>query len=282
METKANYVLIGAATLIGAVLLMVFAMWLANSEYRRGYNEFQVVFDDPVRGLAEGGEVRFNGIKVGEVRELRIDPNNTRRVIAMIRVAKEVRVREDSIAQLEPIGLTGVTLIQLSPGTPESPLALAEMFGQPPLIVGRVSQIDMLVAQSEQIVRRANQTLDGMGELLNAENTARVKRVLANLETITDRLAAPDSVLVRSGETAAATTALVQQMQLDLAGLDQVVTQANAVLATANSDTLPQMGLAAEELRRAAAAVTRVATSIEENPSILTPRSPRRVVELPP
>jgi phospholipid/cholesterol/gamma-HCH transport system substrate-binding protein len=264
------------------VLLMVFAMWLANSEYRRGYNEFQVVFDDPVRGLAEGGEVRFNGIKVGEVRELRIDPDNTRRVIALIRVAKEVRVREDSIAQLEPIGLTGVTLIQLSPGTPESPLAEAEMFGEPPPIVGRVSQIDMLVAQSEQIVRRANQTLDGMGELLNAENTARVKRVLANLETITENLAAPDSVLVRSGEAAAATTLLVQDLRTDLADLDRVVTQANAALATANADTLPQMGLAAEELRRAAAAVTRVATSIEENPSILTPRSPRRVVELPP
>ncbi len=282
METKANYVLIGAATLIGAVLLMVFAMWLANSEYRRGYNEFQVVFDDPVRGLAEGGEVRFNGIKVGEVRELRIDPNNTRRVIALIRVAKEVRVREDSTAQLEPIGLTGVTLIQLTPGTPDSPLAQAGMFGEPPQIVGRGSQIDILVEQSEDIVRRASLALAGIGDLLTPENTTRVKRVLANLETISDQLAGPDSVLVRSGETAAATTALVQQMQADLTGLNQVVTQANAALATANADTLPQMGLAAEELRRAAVAVTRVATSIEENPSLLTPRSPRPVVELPP
>jgi len=73
METKANFVMIGAATVAGAALIMLFAMWLANSEFRRGYNEYDIVFTDPVRGLADGGEVRFNGIKVGEVRELRID-----------------------------------------------------------------------------------------------------------------------------------------------------------------------------------------------------------------
>ncbi len=89
METKANYILLGAATLIGAVLIMLFAMWMANSEFRRGYNEYDIVFNDPVRGLAEGGEVRFNGIKVGEVQTLRIDPQNTSRVIARVRISAD-------------------------------------------------------------------------------------------------------------------------------------------------------------------------------------------------
>ncbi|MBC7769231.1 MAG: MCE family protein, partial [Phycisphaerales bacterium] len=120
METKANYVFIGAATIAGAVLIMLFAMWITGGELRRGYNEYDVVFDDPVRGLTEGGEVRFNGIKVGEVDALRIDPDNTNRVIARIRVSTDVPVKTDSTAQLEPIGLTGVTLIQLSPGGAEA------------------------------------------------------------------------------------------------------------------------------------------------------------------
>src|SRR5262245_55935247 len=113
METRANYVLIGASTVISAVLLMLFAMWMANSEVSRGFNEYDVVFSDPVRGLSEGGEVRFNGIKVGEVKSLRIDPDNSNRVIARVRVSADVPVRRDSDATLEPIGLTGVTLIQL-------------------------------------------------------------------------------------------------------------------------------------------------------------------------
>ena len=130
METKANYVFIGAATVVGALLVMLFAMWMTTGDLRRGYNQFDVVFEDPVRGLTEGGEVRFNGIKVGEVEDLRIDPDNTNRVIARIRVSSDVPVKEDSTAQLEPVGLTGVTLIQLTAGSPTAEL-LRPTFGGP-------------------------------------------------------------------------------------------------------------------------------------------------------
>src|SRR5262249_58701569 len=130
METKANYVLIGASTVVGVLLLMLFAMWMANSEFSRGYNEYDVVFSDPVRGLSEGGEVRFNGIKVGEVKSLRIDPDNSNRVIARVRISADVPLRRGSDATLEPIGLTGVTLIQLSAGPTSAPL-LKQEFGGP-------------------------------------------------------------------------------------------------------------------------------------------------------
>ena len=99
METKANFVMIGAASIVGVIMILMFALWMANSEYSRGYNEFDVVFSDPVRGLAEGGEVRFNGIKVGEVTALNIDPDNNNRVIARIRISSNIPIKRDSIAQ---------------------------------------------------------------------------------------------------------------------------------------------------------------------------------------
>lgn len=288
METKANYALIGAATLIGAALFMLFAMWLANSDYRGGFNEYDVVFDDPVRGLTEGGEVRFNGIKVGEVRVLRIDPENQRRVIARIRVASEVPVREDSEARLEPVGLTGVSLIQLSPGSEGAELARSEAFGQAPRIVGRGSQIDILFDQSQDIVMEASRALAAVQGLLTEDNVARVSRILANLETVSTRLADSQSVIARSGEAAGALTAaagdvgeLARQTQTDLAELDVIMRDMRAAAAIASGETLPEFTAAAEDVRRAAAAITRVANNLEDNPSVLTPRSPRPVLELP-
>lgn len=288
METKANYVLIGVATLVGAAAFMLFAMWLANSDYRGGFNEYEVVFADPVRGLTDGGEVRFNGIKVGEVRALRIDAENTRRVIARIRVASVVPVKQDSEARLEPVGLTGVSLIQLTPGSESAAPARSEVFGQPPRIVGHGSQIDELFDQSEDIVMEASRALAAVQRLLTDENVSRVTGILDNLETISARLADRNSVISRSAETATAlggaaadVSALARKTQEDLASLDQIMRDMRDAAATANSETLPNIGAAADEIRRAAVAIGRVANNLEENPSVLTPRSPRPTLELP-
>jgi phospholipid/cholesterol/gamma-HCH transport system substrate-binding protein len=280
METKANYVLIGAATVIGAVLIMLFAMWMATGDLRRGFNTYDVVFDDPVRGLTEGGEVRFNGIKVGEVDSLRIDPDNTNRVIARIRVSSDVPVKTDTEGQLEPIGLTGVTLIQLSPGGAESELLRSTFGAPPPRIIGRGSAVDALLERSEDIALRASEAMAAVRDLLTDENIARVTRVVQNLETVSNQLADRNSVITQSGTAARDIASLARQMQSDLSELDQVIAQVNDAAGVASGETLPELALAAEEIRRAAASINRVASNIEENPSVLTPRSPRPTVEL--
>lgn len=288
METKANFIMIGAATVIGAALIMLFAMWIAGGDFRRGYNEYLIVFDDPVRGLTEGGEVRFNGIKVGEVDDLRIDAENPNRVIARVRISTDVPVRANSEARLEPIGLTGVTLIQLSAGTTDAPL-LRPGFGPPPRIVGRGSQIDIIVERSEDVVLRASEAMAAVRDLLTDENIARVTRIIDNLEQVSAQLADRQSVITRSGEAAGAMTsagnemaALARQTHADLAELDEVMREINAAAAVASGETLPELARAAEEIRRASAAIARVANNLEENPSVLTPQSPRPTVELRP
>jgi phospholipid/cholesterol/gamma-HCH transport system substrate-binding protein len=282
METKANYVLIGASTIIGAILIMLFAMWITTGDLRRGYNTYDVVFDDPVRGLTEGGEVRFNGIKIGEVDSLRIDPDNTNRVIARIRVQSDVPVKTDTEAQLEPVGLTGVTLIQLSAGSTDAELLRGTFGGPPPRIQGRGSQIDVIVARGEEVALRASEAMAAVRDLLTEENIARVTRTLNNLETVSQQLASRDSIVTQSGEAAREVAQLARQMQSDLADLDEVLTQVNAAAGVAAGETLPELALAAEEIRRAAAGISRVANNLEENPSVLTPRSPRPTVELEP
>lgn len=282
METKANYVLIGASAIIGALLIMLFAMWITTGDLRRGYNTFDVVFDDPVRGLAEGGEVRFNGIKVGEVDSLRIDQDNTNRVIARIRVSSDVPLKTDSEAQLEAIGLTGVTLIQLSAGSADAELLRGTFGGPPPRIQGRGSQIDQIVARGEEVALRASEAMAAVRDLLTEENIQKVSRILANLEAVSNQLNSRDSVVTQSGEAAREIAVLARQLQNDVASLGDAINEINSAAGVASGETLPELTLAAEEIRRAAASITRVANNLDENPSILTPQSPRPTVELDP
>lgn len=282
METKANYVLIGAFVLLAAGALALFTLWIAGNPLNRAYSDFDVVFNGPVNGLSEGGEVRFNGIKVGEVESLRIDPDNTNRVIARIRVSSDVPVKTDTEAQLEPIGLTGVTLIQLSAGSADAELLRGQFAGPPPRIQGRGSQIDQIVARGEEVALRASEAMAAVRDLLTEENIQRVSAILNNLEQVSQKLNARDSVVTQSGEAAREVTVLARQMQGELADLGEAITEINSAAGVASGETLPQLTLAAEDIRRAAVSITRFADDLEENPSILTPQSPRPTVELDP
>ncbi len=282
METKANYVFIGTATVVGILLIMLFAMWISSGEFNRGFNTYDVVFDDPVRGLSEGGEVRFNGIKVGEVDSLRIDPDNTNRVIARIRVSTDVPLKTDSEAQLEAIGLTGVTLIQLSAGSADAELIRGTFGGPPPRIQGRGSQIDQIVARGEEVALRASEAMASVRDLLTEENIAKVTAILQNLEEISEQLNSRDSIVTQSGEAAREISVLARQLQGEVNQLGPAIEQINSAASVASGETLPELTLAAEDIRRAAVSITRFADGLEENPSILTPQSPRPTVELEP
>ena len=91
-------------------------------QFNQDYDVYDIVFKGPVRGLSQGGEVHFNGIKVGEVTKISLDKVDPTQVIARARVTSDVPIRVDSYATLEPQGITGVNYVQITAGTPAKPL----------------------------------------------------------------------------------------------------------------------------------------------------------------
>src|SRR5512140_1861199 len=122
MEKNANYALVGLSSLILFIGLVIFVVWLARISFSQQFDLYDIVFDGPVRGLSQGGEVHFNGIKVGEVTRIALDRTNPSRVIARARVTSDVPIRVDSYATLEPQGITGVNYVQITAGTATKPL----------------------------------------------------------------------------------------------------------------------------------------------------------------
>ena len=100
METRANYVLIGAFTLLATVSLLLFALWAAKFSSDRNWREFEVHFTEPVTGLTEGGGVQYNGIAVGTVDRLRLDRDDPRKVIALLKLKADAPVKVDTKAKL--------------------------------------------------------------------------------------------------------------------------------------------------------------------------------------
>jgi phospholipid/cholesterol/gamma-HCH transport system substrate-binding protein len=187
MEKNANYALVGLSSLILFIGLVIFVVWLARVSFSQEYDLYDIVFDGPVRGLNQGGEVHFNGIKVGEVTKIALDRTNPSRVIARARVTSDVPIRIDSYATLEPQGITGVNYVQITAGTPSKPL-LKVVERQKCQTNGLSSCIPILKSQRSAL----SDLLEGGGTVLTRtiEALDRVNRVLSdkNIQTFSATL----------------------------------------------------------------------------------------------
>ena len=178
METRANYVLMGLFTLAVIVGGFGFVYWFNTIGGVGERATYRIVFDGSVSGLRTGASVLFNGIRVGEVTELKLDPAAPRAVIAMVSIEKVVAVRTDTSVNLEYQGVTGTASIALRGGSETSPLPP----GNPPTL-----NVDAAGAQDvTQAAREAMRRIDS----LVADNEAVLKGALKNIEAFSQTLAA--------------------------------------------------------------------------------------------
>jgi phospholipid/cholesterol/gamma-HCH transport system substrate-binding protein len=189
METRAHHLVIGLFTVIAVIAALGFALWLGKAATDQEVTYYEVGFDRPVGGLDTGNAVLFSGIRVGDVADLRLDPDDPRLVRALIRIDADIPVREDTRAGLTLANITGSMNIQLQGGSPELP-RLRGSRDNPPLILAEPSPLSSLLADGETLVTGLNQLLINANRLLSEENTDRVGRILANLEQLSDDLAA--------------------------------------------------------------------------------------------
>ncbi len=179
METRAPYVLIGAFVLAAIVAVFGFVYWLHNTGGLNQRAVYQVRFDQPVSGLSTGSAVLFNGIRVGEVTGLRIDPNQPQGVTVSISVDNAVPVRRDTEVDMEYQGLTGVAAISLKGGAADG-ARFTSQDGTPPLMRAKPGVGQGLTQAARDTLRRIDEILD--------ENAKPFKTAIAGISTFADML----------------------------------------------------------------------------------------------
>ncbi|MGH6665017.1 MAG: MlaD family protein [Pseudolabrys sp.] len=197
METRANYTVIGLFTLAVVFGVFGFVYWVQNigGAGERAY--FRVVFDGSVSGLRTGATVLFNGVHVGEVTKLSLDPENPQQVVATMAVNKAVKLRADTLVGLEYTALTGVASIALQGGSAKSP-PLEGTKDNPPLLRAApgasqditqgardtLHRIDQFIVDNQQTFHSVLDNLDKFSGAL-ARNSEHLDKITAGLENLT-------------------------------------------------------------------------------------------------
>jgi phospholipid/cholesterol/gamma-HCH transport system substrate-binding protein len=188
METRANYVLIGAFTLAAVVGAFLFIMWIAGYGSAGSHRTFQVVFNGSVAGLSAGANVSFNGIKVGEVTHLTFSRSDPHQVVADIDVNSEAPIDKSTRARLETQGLTGGAVVALLGAATAGPALVAEN-GRPPVIyAGQSVQLQDILDSVAALSTKATTVLDDADKII-AENSPTIHSALANVDQFSKALA---------------------------------------------------------------------------------------------
>jgi phospholipid/cholesterol/gamma-HCH transport system substrate-binding protein len=190
METKANYVAVGAFVLALVLGLVIALLWLTGAQYAQEYAYYQTYFSGSVSGLGTGTSVRYNGIEVGRVSKLNFDPNDPRRVQVVMQIDPTLKIHSDSVAYIASQGLTGGSYVEIDGGSKNTPVLEPRVWGEYPTIRSKPSTLQLLEQSGSALVVKLNRIGDRLNDLLNDKNRKAIADILANLRTTTGVLSA--------------------------------------------------------------------------------------------
>jgi phospholipid/cholesterol/gamma-HCH transport system substrate-binding protein len=270
METKANYIVTGLFTLAVIAGAFGFIQWFQNTGGGGEQSAYRVVFAGSVSGLRPGSSVLFDGVRVGEVTKLALDPRDPRKVEALISLDRAVPVRTDTKVTLQFQGLTGIAQIALAGGSPDAAAVVTDGGGLPTLYAEQnagadvtqaarevLARIDGLVAENEETLRTSLHNIEEVTATL-ARNSARLDQVMAGVENLTGNGDKHGEI----GEAAASIRRLADN-------LDKRTDEISVGLTRFSNSGLKEFEAFAVDGRRTLADLQKVIKNIDQHPSRL-------------
>jgi phospholipid/cholesterol/gamma-HCH transport system substrate-binding protein len=260
METKANYLMIGGFVLGVLALAFIFVFWMSN--FGGGGQRYMIVFESSVAGLTTGSSVGFNGIRVGEVQSFALDPQDARKVQVLVSVRDDTPVRENSHASIQSMGLTGGSGIQITPGSPDSPLLVATAENPVPVIRADAGSGQGVFEAGSAALNNANVFISKLNALLD-ENEKAINTTMTNVEQFTTMLNAKKEDIGQAitdvQQGAQAFKSLSTKLEVSLGdNVDGLTRQAR--------ESLQEFGNFMREGRRAAVTLNRILEKLEADP----------------
>jgi len=193
METRSNYVMVGAVTLAMLVGLLLFVVWIAGLS-NKATRCYDIYFAQGVSGLNKGSGVTFSGVPVGQIQEVSLLPSRPEFVWVRIEVDDETPVLQGTTAQIKGVGFTGVSEIQLG-GAVKGARPITQPGPQGcPVIPASSGGLGALLNSAPELIDRIQRLTERLTELLSDENQNAISDILENVDRSTRVLAerAPD------------------------------------------------------------------------------------------
>ena len=303
METKSNYVMVGAITLLLVALLAAFTVWLSRAA-EGDKKEYDIFFQQSVNGLAKGSGVSFSGVPVGEIQSIELWEPDPEFVRVRITIKDSVPVLLGTTATINGVGFTGVSEIQLDGAVKGAP-ALVCPEANPksacptgvPVIPTKPGALGELLNNAPLLLERLSALTERLTNILSDKNQQSIEQILDNVENLSGTLAtqgpdlraaiqesrialqkaglAADEITKMAGTTnklldsdgrpmLAELRKTLRSANGSLAALETTLNNANPAIETLNTQTLPEVTQLARDLRELSVALQSVTDKVDQ------------------
>ena len=185
MENKSHAFIAGLFALLFGVVALLAIYWLGGN--KEGTHDYVVVTKQSVGGLNPQSQVRYRGIRVGKVSDIRLDPEDSSNILISISIRDDVPLTLGTAARLNYQGLTGLAHVLLFE-TGKSVERLSVNDAKPARIAMVPSLIDELSESGAMTMRKAQDLMGSANSVLDEKNRASFSATLANLESASSSL----------------------------------------------------------------------------------------------
>lgn len=280
--------MVGAFVLLLGAILIVAVLWLASGgNLQKKYDLYLAILEESVAGLNLNAPVKYNGVDVGKVQSIQLDPVNPERVQLIFAIERGTPIKVDTVAVLKTQGLTGIAYVELDGGAKNAAPLVATGQQKYPVIQTKPSLSTRLENILTTVLAKLDNTSSNIDSLLSRENQEAFKSILADIaivsKTIASRKAEIDAGIANAARAADNTARATQKLNPIVDKIEPVIDQLNITIAQINRSAvaIEKAGNeAAIASTSAGKTVTSVGANIERYSTETLPEVQRLLTEL--
>lgn len=272
MDPKVNYTAVGLYVVGLSLAFALLVIWL-SSERTTHYSKYLIYLKESVSGLTEKAPVKFNGVQVGYVDQIAIDPQDPQQVKLVVKINQEIPITKSTTATLMSQGITGNAYIGLKAFTSNAPPLKKHPSEPYPVIPSEPS----LLVQLNDALRDVTDGFkkmsgsfkgvnDSVNHLLTPENLTALSNILNKTSAASNQF--PDTVEKINGAAAGLAKAS-DQIKTTLSNSESTIKNLDNTLKSLNDQTLPEIFQAARSLKETLQNVKEVTNQMKQNPSVI-------------
>ncbi|MES2547392.1 MAG: MlaD family protein [Pseudomonadota bacterium] len=235
---------------------------------QKKYDLYLAIVEESVAGLNLNAPVKYNGVDVGKVQNIQLDPSNPERVRLVFAIERGTPIKVDTVAVLKTQGLTGIAYVELDGGAQDALPLVASGQEKYPVIQTKPSLSTRLENILTTVLAKLDNTSSTIDSLLSIENREAFKSALADIaivsKTIAQRKTEIDAGIVNAARAADNTARATEKLNPLIDKMQPVADQLTVTIAQINKSAAA-IEKAADEAAIASTNAGKTVTSVGNN-----------------